>query len=212
MISLGNCVSKSLDEVFFKVKDYYESFYFSESFIITEKYNRIIASSYEKIKKDFYDLNIESLFSLSNEITKLIRTVFGVYGEYDLEQLVEENGKNGLNKIRTSILRFENGFKRSIDFEIKLYIFLGDALYFKLDDDKKKLLKSFLEVNYKFLEEKGYKTIDELTVLTQKDLIDYWGRVAVTPNKLIDIVHLLGYKFRDEIKFDTGGDQLVYKK
>ena len=188
-----------LDQLLKRVLDYYNGFFSDTKDLKFMMQCEIFIKDYfNNFAQDLYNLNDDTLFSLSKDITRVVRAKYGVFDSIDPNMLDKIILEYGNKKIAYYITKFELKLFSELDNNIKLNLFKFE--YPGMNSILE--LKPYLKNRIRFLYEKGFETIQQLTELTEDEVIRLWQPGSKMGVAVVESVHLLGYSFKGEKDID----------
>lgn len=197
--NIGVDIVNELDQLLKRVLDYYNGFFSDTKDLKFMMQCEIFIKDYfNNFAQDLYNLNDDTLFSLSKDITRVVRAKYGVFDSIDPNMLDKIILEYGNKKIAYYITKFELKLFSELDNNIKLNLFKFE--YPGMNSILE--LKPYLKNRIRFLYEKGFETIQQLTELTEDEVIRLWQPGSKMGVAVVESVHLLGYSFKGEKDID----------
>ena len=176
--------------------DYYKKFFSgNKSLTVIEKCEIFIKNYFDNLYKKICDENVETILSLSERDTKIVRTRFGVYDDGDCQTYKTISERFNLKSPNSIIDKFNRKIFDDLDKKVLAYSILIECPNDQVID----ILQVYLgEKVINILKNGGIITIQDLLCLTQEEVILIKNMDMIMGNNIINVMHSLGYKFADE--------------
>ena len=200
---------EEFEKVLHEFLDYYKSYFKgNKDLVVIEQCEIFIKNYFDDLYKKICDENDVTILSLSEMDTKIVRTRFGVYDNGICQSY--ETVRERINyKYPSSTI---DKFRREVFADLNKKVLAYSKLLEQSDDQVIEILEVYLgEDIINLLKNEGIHTVYDLLCLTSNDILFVKGMNLMMSLKVINVLHLLGYKLaneKDDVNVDRNKDYL----